>query len=122
MSKVKTTMKYIKANYLKVFRAGYCDLQRILYSDSPTYYNSGVYGWNCDVYTNTKYDIAVTTGYRNMAGDRIPSEVIQKYDEIAKNILENYKHPNQEGYMSWDEKREKLEENAENFWKELNSL
>lgn len=122
MKKVHTTMKAIRANYRKVFRAGYCDLQHICYTTFPQFYNAGVYGWNCDIYINYKYDIAVTTGYRNMAGNRIPSEVLQKYDSIARSILENYKHPEQEGYMSWEQKCEKLEENMENFWNELNTL
>lgn len=97
-------------------------ITRHFYTIVPKFYNAGMYGWNCDVYANFEYDIAITTGYRNMAGTRIPSELIKKYNETAKSILENYKHPEQGGYKSRDEKKEKLEENPKNFWNELNSL
>ena len=50
MNKQHTTMKYIRNNWSKVFRVGYCDLQNIFRYEEPQYYNSGVYGWNCDVY------------------------------------------------------------------------
>ena len=89
MTKTKTTMKAIRNNWRKVFCCGYCDLQYIMNGKEPTYYNAGVYGWNCDIYTNFSRDIAITTGYRNMAGERIPDEIIRKYSAIAKNICEN---------------------------------
>lgn len=122
MAKVEVTMKYIRNNFRKVFRCGYCDLSRILYADNPVYYNAGVYGWNCDVYVNFSRDIAVTTGYRNMTGQRIPSEIIEKYEAQAKAILENFSMPGQSNYETWEEKRFKLEQIAENFWKELDNL
>lgn len=113
MSKIKTSMKYIKALYPVVFRCGYCDLQYIYRYDDPTYYNCGVYGWNCDIYVNFKYNAAITTGYRNMRGVRIPDEIINKYTEIAKNILANtFKKP-------YDEICADLETNKENFWAAL---
>lgn len=110
MSKIKTSMKYIKALYPVVFRCGYCDLQYIYKYNDPTYYNCGVYGWNCDIYVNFKYNAAITTGYRNMRGVRIPDEIINKYTEIAKNILATY---------PWGESSEALSKNREEFWDAL---
>lgn len=86
--KRKTTNKYINSNYKKVFRSGYCDLYPIVVSD-PVYYNCGLYGWNYDAYVNYKYDICITTGYRNMTGARIPGEILKKYKLIAENALTN---------------------------------
>lgn len=111
--KKKTSMTTITRNYKKVFRCGYCDLQYIFKYDDPQFYNCGAFGWNCDIYT---YGLtaAVTTGYRNMRGERIPDEIINKYTEIAKNILnsrEDYAHI-----------KSKLDVNRENFWQALLTL
>ena len=108
-------MKYICNNYNKVFRAGYCDLQYIMKYEDPIYYNSGVYGWNCDVYCDFAKDIAITTGYRNMRGERITDEILEKYTAIAKEISENYKMP-------YAEMKEKLDENRRNFFDELDKI
>ena len=114
--KQATTIKAIRNNYRKVFRAGYCELQYIMYSAEPQYYNHGVYGWNCDIYVDYMRDIAITTGYRNMAGRDIPLDIVAKYSEIAKNITENqFRKP-------YNEVRAQLDENRENFYKELDRL
>jgi len=110
MSKVRVSIKEVKNSFRKVFCCGYCDLQYIFIT-SPHMYNCGVYGWNCDVYCNYQYDIAITTGYRNMTGERIPSELLEKYNKLASMI--SYKDND---YM---DKRYTLEND---FWKELNSL
>lgn len=116
MTKVKTDMKRISNGYRKVFRCGYCDLQDIYKYETPQFYNCGVYGWNCDIYVDYKRDIAITTGYRNMRGERIPGDIIKKYSEIAKKIYEN------QWTKSFDEIRTALEENRENFLNELDML
>ena len=112
MSKQHTTIKYIRNNYRHIYRAGYCDLYHIFRYEDPVYYNSGVYGWNCDIYVDFARDIAITTGYRNMAGTCIPSEIVKKYSDIAKSIVENYAIP-------YDEMKAALAENRENFLNEL---
>ena len=117
--KMRTTMKAIRANYKKVFRCGYCDLSNIFYREEPDYYNSGVYGWNCDVYTSygcsvPEYNIAITTGYRNMTGERIPSEIIKKYDDAAHKILRSD--------ATWSLKSKALDNNLTAFFEELNNL
>ena len=117
--KKHTTMKAVRANYKKVFRCGFCDLSNIFYREEPDYYNSGVYGWNCDIYTSygcsvPEYNIAITTGYRNMAGERIPSDIIKKYDDVAREILESD--------ATWEQKRESLNSNMTAFFKELDNF
>ena len=111
--KIQTTMKYITKHYNNVFSCGYCDLQDIMKHEEPVYYNCGVYGWNCDIYVDFKRDIAITTGYRNMTGKRISTELIEKYSEIAKEITKNsFAKP-------FEEIKKALDENRENFFKEL---
>lgn len=116
MTKVKTDMISISRGYKKVFRCGYCDLQEIYWHRTPQYYNCGVYGWNCDIYVDYGRDIAITTGYRNMRGESIPHELIKKYSDIAKELINNqFSKP-------YDEIRTALEENKENFLNELDNL
>ena len=110
--KIKTSMK-VCYNFKKVFRCGYCELQNILRRYDPTYYNAGVYGWNNDIYVDYTHNIAITTGYRNMRGDRIPSDIIKKYEANAKKILDK---------AFTEDISEELTANREAFFEELNNL
>lgn len=116
MSKQHTTIKNIRQNWNKVFYCGYCDLQYIMRYEEPTYYNAGVYGWNCDVYCDFGRDIAITTGYRNMTGKRISEELIEKYSEVAKEIC---KTPWTTPYETI---QNALRENREKFFEELYNM
>lgn len=109
-------MKYIRNVWRKKFYCGYCDLQYIFRYEEPAYYNSGVYGWNCDIYCDYKRDIAITTGYRNMTGKRIPPELIEKYTAEAKKILENM------WAKPYDEYTAEIAENREKFLNELENI
>ena len=111
--KIKTSMK-VCYNFKKVFRCGYCDLYYTFLHYAPTYYNAGVYGWNNDLYIDYKRDIIVTTGYRNMRGDRIPSDIIQKYETLAKETSKKQ--------MSFDDTIEAFNEIVEAFFEDLNNL
>ena len=110
--KKKTSMTYITAVFRKVWRCGYCDLQNILHGIEPDYYNAGAYGWNCDIY-NTEAG-AITTGYRNMRGERIPYDIIEKYDNEAREILK--------GMWTDTEYRNKLNDLRMRFFAELETL
>jgi hypothetical protein len=114
MKKEHITIKKVRSYWRKNFQCGYCDLQDIMRYKEPTYYNAGVYGWNCDVYTDYRTDIAITTGYRNMTGRQIPRELIEKYSSIAKRIDEKD--------MVYQLKKEAHEENQRNFFDELDNI
>lgn len=114
--KKETTIKFIKNYFTKTFQTGYCDLQDIFYCIEPNYYNSGIYGWNCDIYIDYSRDIAITTGYRNLTGLQIPNEIIDKYSKIAKNILDN------RFMKKYDEILKALEENRNSFFTEIEKL
>lgn len=68
-----------------VFSCGYCDLWHTLHFTTRDGYNSGVYGWNNDIYFIRVYGevVAITTGYRNTRGYRIPGELLKKYEALA---------------------------------------
>ena len=102
MRKIKVAMKEVN-NFRKVYRMGYCDLQYIMQGVEPTFYNSGVYGWNCDIYVDYSRDIAITTGYRNMRGERIPHDILRNttrrqktffITKIFQDMRKNRKHLN----------------------------
>lgn len=115
--KIKTTMKNIRSNWKKVFYCGYCDLQYIMRGQDAQYYNAGVYGWNCDIYCDFGRDIAITTGYRNMTGKRIPDELIEKYNANAKKILKEG-----EWQKPYEEYMAELAKNREEFFEELDKI
>lgn len=114
--KTKTAMTHITKVYDNVYCCGYCDLQYIMRGVEPQYYNCGVYGWNCDIYTDISRSLAITTGYRNMRGRLIPLELIKKYSDIAEGICKDT------WKKSYDEIKEALEANRENFFDELANI
>lgn len=81
----KISMKEVQRKF-RCYQAGYCDLQVILATSYPEYYNAGVYGWNCDVYTFG--EVAISTGYRNTKGERIPAELIERYERKARSTYD----------------------------------
>ena len=102
--KTRTSMTDIVRSHNFVYRCGCADLQHLFSGVDFCFYNCGIYGWNCDIftgYTDGK-SVAVTTGYRNMRGDRIPDYIVKAFESAAKSIYH-------ESY-SYDEKRENLEE------------
>lgn len=62
--KFKTTRKEMCNCSFCIISFPYCDIQRIERYLNPIAYTSGVYGWNCDIYEPTSYNIHFTTGYR----------------------------------------------------------
>lgn len=114
--KTKTTIKAIHNAYDKIFYCGYCELYDIMKYTEPQFYNAGVYGWNCDIYTDWRRGIAITTGYRNMVGTKIPDEIIKKYTEAAKKIVEDAK------YSKYEEAKKALDENRDKFFEEIYNM
>jgi hypothetical protein len=109
-------MKEITKGFKKVWCCGYCDLQYIMDRDDARFYNAGVYGWNCDIYIDWENDAAITTGYRNMRGERIPDEIITKYSDEAKRIKAGA------SAVTYSETRAALEANKRAFYNELAAL
>ena len=83
------TVKEIKNTHKRVFSCGACSLYYLLSGIKPYAYNSGVYGWNFDVYSIGS--IAIESGYRTSGGVQIPYDLITTYENKARKIA-NYKH------------------------------
>lgn len=59
---------------------GYCGAQWLLSYLTPAYYTTGVYGWNCDIYTVA--GLTICTGYRGMVGE--PAVLTADYERRAR--------------------------------------
>lgn len=88
-------------------RAGYCELDYLLRYHDPIYYNSGVYGWNCDIYCID--GLYITTGYRNMRGESLDWERVRDYEQKAKKIQA------WESGLNWDEIKRQTSELLADF-------
>lgn len=98
-------IKIARNQIYKPRSAGYCELQNLLWFSNPWAYNSGVYGWNFDVYDAG--DFTICTGYRSMPGKRL--DHCREYDDKARAILESN--------LNFDEKREKINALLDEFVK-----
>lgn len=96
-----------KNRIYKPRKCGYDALQNLLTFQNPWAYNSGVYGWNYDIY-RAAGQFNICTGYRNMPGKQLKH--CREYDDKARAILDNK-------YLSWDEKREKVNALLDEFIK-----
>lgn len=115
--KKETTAKNIRQWYSKHWRVGYCDLQTIFNGVTPDYYTAGVYGWNFDAYESPDGDTVITTGYRNMIGERIPSELLEKYNKKASKINAKYS-----AWVDYEKRQKALEKMRLAFWAELETM
>lgn len=109
--KTKLSISKIRNNF-KCFKCGANDLHYIFYGIDAPFYNSGYCGWNCDIWLF--YNIAIQSGYRNMAGVKIPSEILEKYTQNAKSIMDSTR--------KWNEQEKLLFDNAVKFVEELQSI
>ena len=82
--KYLTTAKALKSGYNNIISCGYCDLQNLLYYNSPIAYSKGSYGWNFDVYEVN--GVAITTGYRGMPSKNSKTDyaLVREYDNKAE--------------------------------------
>lgn len=106
---IKVRKKDILGNYKTVLSVGYCDTDDLLKGEERKFYTAGVYGWNADVYLLDK-DIVLVTGYRPF-GTRVYSDIIQKYNNKAKNI-------NSKNY-GWKEHKTRLDLNLQRMVEEI---
>lgn len=89
--KYKITQKQTKQNFVKVFKVGYCEIKSIEYFLSPEAYNSGINGWNYDLFAFGKY--AICTGYRPIGADT-DEHFIKTINDIANDCKQKYERYN----------------------------
>lgn len=85
--KIKTTKKQVKNYYNNIYSIGYCNAQYLLEGVNPFAYSAGQYGWACDYYEIE--NVCISTGY-NPIGENINYDLVRKYDNKAKAILNDY--------------------------------
>lgn len=85
--KVKTTKKSVKNAFCNIYSIGYCNAQNLLQGIDPFAYSTGVYGWSCDYYNIE--GVCVSTGYSTI-GEKINYELVNKYENKATKILDDY--------------------------------
>jgi len=91
--KKKSSMKVVDG-YKYQFFTKY-DLSRIMSFKEADFYNSGICGWNNDIYLDPSEDTAIMQGYRNCKGTKIPRNIYLKYSDRAKKIYDlktSYEH------------------------------
>ena len=98
--KMKTSMK-VTDLYKHTIAIGYCGAQHLLSGQQPKFYNSGIYGWNNDIYTGLLHDTCIVTGYRNLRGICPNYETLRYYEKQAEKVCGNWD-------LTWEEKQDKL--------------
>ncbi len=82
----KITKKTINNICKNIVKVSYCDLQYLLYFQEKKFYTSGVYGWNADIYL-IGLNTAICSGYRPFGNIEPKREIINRYEEKAKEII-----------------------------------
>lgn len=90
--KYKTTKTAVMNGYVRVYRAGYAELQHLLEKADAVAYTAGVYGWNADIFdlgllANSWNDVAICTGYRPFGRD-IPAGLTFAFEKRAEALAE----------------------------------
>nr|DAK47537.1 MAG TPA: hypothetical protein [Bacteriophage sp.] len=101
--KYKTTKKAVQNNYRNIIRLGAVELYYLLKFTEPNAYTSGVYGWNADVYDFD--NVAIVTGYRPFGNITPDYDVVEKYNQLGREIYEEEHDPTKD----WNEEREEQE-------------
>ena len=84
--KTKTTRNQLTKYFNNIISVPYCSLQKLLSYEDAKFYNAGINGWNCDVYTVN--GDCIVTGYRTF-GTPAPYELITAYEAKAEEIKKN---------------------------------
>ena len=108
--KIKTTQKEIKSRFKKIVCVGYADLQHLLSYESPIYHTIRREGWASDIYIFD--DIAISTGYAPFGNIKVKYDILRKYDNTARKIVENWS-------IKYDTKVKKVNKLLEKFLEEV---
>ena len=115
--KYKTTKKEVKSNYRSIIRLGAVELYYLLKFTEPVAYTSGVYGWNADIYDLG--NVAIVTGYRSFGNITPDYDVVEKYNQLGKEIYEE-EHDQTKDWNEEDEnKKNRLNKLIKEFIKEV---
>ena len=93
---VEISMKKLTEEVPNIYCCSCESLDTLFRFIKPTFYNSGLYGWNCDIYYFPFDKVAIVTGLRNLRGKSIPLSLITEYNRLAKAVLEGYEFSDKE--------------------------
>lgn len=87
--KRKDMMQWTRDGF-KCYVIPYCGAQYLFNDSDRDFYNSGVYGWNCDVFLFYSERVVIATGYRTPSCyANVPRDIVKKYDDAARNAINN---------------------------------
>lgn len=109
--KIKVSQKQIKENYKNIICVGYCDLWHLLRGQEERFYTSGINGWNADIY-QINYNTVIVTGYRPFGNINTNYKINNKYEERAREILNNHN-------IEYNKRINKINKLLEKYIKEL---
>jgi len=89
----ETTAKAIRNRGGVIVNVGNGGAQTLLHNHDRRAWNSGVYGWNFDVYE--VYGITICTGYRNIPG-RCFFDLLKEYEDAAQKVIRDFDIPYEE--------------------------
>lgn len=115
--KYKTTKKAIQNNYRNIIRLGAVELYYLLKFTEPNAYTSGVYGWNADVYDFN--NVAIVTGYRPFGNITPDYKIVEKYNQLGREICEEEHDPKKDWNEEREEKENRLNKLINQFIKEV---
>lgn len=85
--KIRTTKKAVTEAHGHVIPLSYCSAQYLLRYSQPIAYTAGTNGWNADVY-DAGTD-AIVTGYRPFGDVRVNYDTVNRYEQLAQQIVES---------------------------------
>ena len=118
--KYKTTKKAVTSNYRNIIRLGAVELYYLLKFTEPAAYTSGVYGWNADVYDFD--NVAIVTGYRPFGNITPNYDIVEKYNQLGREIYEEEHDPSKDWNEEREEKENRLNQLIQKFIEELTPM
>lgn len=106
--KYRTTQKAVRNGYYKTVCIGYCGAQYLLMYQNPTAYTCGGCGWNADIYDFD--NVAIVTGYRPFGNVKVDYDMLEAYENKAREITSNHS-------IDYDEKKRLVNELLKDFIK-----
>ena len=108
--KFKTTKKAIKEGYDSILGTGHCT--NLLYFTNPIAYSTRSEGWACDYYDID--GLCISTGYApmNSKNVKVSYEFIDRYENMARDIVSDYNTP-------YDERKKAVDELLHEFAKKV---
>lgn len=85
--KYRITYNELKRHYQVIFACNYCKIKYINLLLNAESYNSGVNGWNYDIYSFGKY--AISTGYQPK-GQKLSEYVIMRINDISRDYYKAF--------------------------------